>query len=161
LLVWLDASTKSWAASELGRQGARTFMGGHLVLRLQTNSGIAFGIFQPHLHAEKAHWLVMYKSAMAAGLGLLLAWRVLGREREWIVPLGLCALLGGTVGNLLDRARTKAVTDFIDVRLGGVRWPAFNLADLFLACGLVLCVAGLVVAIRRPRAGDAAAAPPR
>jgi signal peptidase II len=160
--VWLDAETKSWAASELGRRGARSLVDGHLVLRLQTNSGIAFGIFQPHLHAEKARWLVMYKSAMAAGLIVLLAWRVLARERAWIVPLGLCALLGGTVGNLLDRARTKAVTDFIDVRFAGVRWPAFNLADLFLAVGLALCVAGLVVAIRRrQRSEDAVAAPPR
>jgi signal peptidase II len=160
--VWLDAETKSWAASELGRRGARSLVDGHLVLRLQTNSGIAFGIFQPHLHAEKARWLVMYKSAMAAGLIVLLAWRVLARERAWIVPLGLCALLGGTVGNLLDRARTKAVTDFIDVRFAGVRWPAFNLADLFLAVGLALCVAGLVIAIRRrQRSEDAVAAPPR
>jgi signal peptidase II len=156
--VWLDAETKSWAASELGRRGARTLVDGHLVLRLQTNSGIAFGIFQPHLHAEKARWLVMYKSAMAAGLVLLLAWRLLlGRGRGWMVPVGLSALLGGTVGNLLDRARTKAVTDFIDLRFAGMRWPAFNLADLFLAVGLGLCVAGLVVAIRRRGERDDAA----
>jgi signal peptidase II len=156
--VWLDAETKSWAASELGRRGGRTLVDGHLVLRLQTNSGIAFGIFQPHLHAEKARWLVMYKSAMAAGLALLLAWRLLfGQGRGALVPLGLCALLGGTVGNLLDRARTGAVTDFIDLRLAGLRWPAFNLADLFLAVGLALCVAGLVVAIRRRGKGEDAA----
>jgi signal peptidase II len=131
------------------------------VLRLQTNSGIAFGIFQEHLHPEKGRWLVMYKSAMAAGLLLLLAWRILARPGGWVVPVGLVALLGGTLGNLVDRARTKAVTDFIDLRLGGLRWPAFNLADLFLAVGLVLCVIGLVMAIRRRRgqADDAAGLP--
>jgi signal peptidase II len=166
LLVSLDAVTKSWAVSELSRRGARTVIDGHLVLRVQQNSGIAFGLFRAHLHADKGRYLVTYKAAMAGGLGLLLGWRLLRRRedsagQDWIVPLGLVALLGGTVGNLLDRARTKAVTDFIDVRFAGVRWPAFNLADVFLAVGLALCVAGLVVAVKRRRDESAAAAEAR
>jgi signal peptidase II len=150
LLVWADAATKGWAVSDLARRGARTVVDDHVVLRVQQNSGIAFGFFREHLHPEKGRWLVTYKAAMAAALVLLLAWRILRPGRPGLlVPLGLVALLGGTLGNLLDRARTKAVTDFIDIHFAGMRWPAFNLADVFLAVGLALCATGLVLAIRR------------
>jgi signal peptidase II len=150
LLAGLDVATKGWAEAELGRGGSRALLGGHLVLRLQQNSGIAFGMFRAHLHPHKVQYLVAYKSVVAGGVGALLAWHMLRRKAPGrLVPLGLTLLLGGTVGNLLDRAQTRAVTDFIDVRLGGWRWPAFNLADVFLALGVVLCAVGLVAAIRR------------
>jgi signal peptidase II len=60
------------------------------------------------------------------------------------------ALLAGAVGNLIDRVRWTAVVDFIDLTILGVlRWPAFNLADLYLAVGLALCAAALAMAAMR------------
>ena len=156
LLVWLDVATKAWATTELARRGGRTLIDGHLVLRVQQNSGIAFGILQPQLHPDKARYLVTYKAAMAGALALLLAWRCLRAPGERLAPLGLVLLLAGTLGNMIDRAAEGTVTDFIDVRLGAWRWPAFNLADAFLAAGIALCLAALLLGLRR-RGGAAGA----
>ncbi len=153
LLVWVDLATKRWAATELSHRGQQSLIDGLLVLRTQTNSGIAFGLFQPHLLPWKARFLVHYKTAMAIVLTALLAWRCLRPRPEWLAPLGLTGLLAGTVGNLVDRARNRgSVVDFIAVNAGAWRWPAFNLADLFLAVGLVLVVVALVRGLRRREA---------
>jgi lipoprotein signal peptidase len=159
LLLALDHGSKSWAAHELSGRGSRSLLGGHLVLRFQRNSGIAFGLFRAERHPKKGAYLVAYESAMVAGVALLLAVRLLRREPAGrLVTLGLVGLLAGAAGNLVDRARTATVIDFIDVRLGGGRWPAFNLADAYLAAGVGLCVVGLVAGPRRGRPAAAAGA---
>jgi signal peptidase II len=59
-------------------------------------------------------------------------------------------LLAGSAGNLRDRVMRGAVIDFMDLQPpGGATWPAFNLADLYLAAGLGLCITGLLRAHRR------------
>ena len=168
LLFAADAGSKGWAETELRRRGSRSLLDGHLVLRYQTNSGIAFGLFQAHLHPRKRVWLITYSSAVTAGLTVLLAWRLLmvrparpGQgepegegeredqgEREGQgsaragAPVGVAALilmLAGTVGNLRDRIARGAVIDFIDVEpWRGAGWPTFNLADAYLAVGVAL-----------------------
>jgi signal peptidase II len=151
LLVGADAESKSWASSDLRRRGPRAVIEGHLVWRFQLNSGIAFGLFQDSLDPRKGPLLIAYSAVMTGGLALLLGLRLLRRQRPgWLVPGGLLLLLAGTAGNLLDRIRLGAVIDFIDLTLFGVfRWPAFNLADAYLAVGVVLCATGLGVALVR------------
>jgi lipoprotein signal peptidase len=150
-----DVATKSWAESELRRRGARSLLGDRLVLRYQTNSGIAFGLWQRSLHPAKRPFLITYSALVATGLLALLGWRLLRRQGAGgaLVPLGLVALLAGTAGNLRDRIVRGAVIDFIDLQLpAGLRWPAFNLADVYLTVGLVLCTLGLLRAARDGRA---------
>ena len=69
LLFAVDVVTKNWAEADLRRRGARSHLGGHLVLRHQTNTGIAFGLFQPHLHPHKRLWLIGYGVAGQRGPG--------------------------------------------------------------------------------------------
>lgn len=165
LLLAADAGTKAWAEGELRRRGARSYLDGHLTLRYQTNSGIAFGLFQPHLHPRKRAWLITYGAAVAAGVALVLGFRTLapGPHPRRLELAGLCLLLAGAAGNLLDRIRRGAVIDFIVIDpwpsgspagsggAAGFRWPAFNLADAYLAVGLVMCAIVLVAAYRRQR----------
>jgi signal peptidase II len=145
-LLASDLATKSWAESELRRRGARSLLGGRLVLRYQTNSGIAFGLFQKSLHPYKRPFLIAYSTVVSAGLLAALVVRSLRRTGGgWVMPAGLAALLAGAVGNLRDRITRGAVIDFIDVRVwGDARWPAFNLADVYLSAGLILCGVALV-----------------
>src|SRR5262249_50096056 len=90
LLVAVDAESKSWATSDLRRRGARTVIENHLVLRFQLNSGIAFGLFTDSLDRKKGPILIAYSAVMTAGLGLLLALRLLRRAQPgWLVPGGL------------------------------------------------------------------------
>ena len=154
-----DVASKSWAESELRRRGAKSLLGGRLVLRYQTNSGIAFGLFQQSLHPYKRPFLIGYSAVVSAGLALFLTRLLLRRTgRGWLAPLGLVALLAGALGNLRDRITRGAVIDFISLQLtAGLRWPAFNLADVYLTVGVALCAVALVAA-HRSAAGDTGAA---
>ena len=147
VLFAVDVVTKNWAADDLRRRGARSYLGGHLVLRHQTNTGIAFGLFQPHLHPRKRLWLIGYGAAVSLALAGVLAWQVLRPigPGSRLTLAGLVAMLGGAAGNLLDRVKRGAVVDFIDLAPSpGWNWPAFNLADVWLVTGLVLCGVALI-----------------
>jgi signal peptidase II len=61
----------------------------------------------------------------------------------------LSLILGGAIGNLIDRVRLGAVIDFLDVHAAGYHWPAFNLADSAITCGAALLIWD---SLRRPRA---------
>jgi signal peptidase II len=68
--------------------------------------------------------------------------------------LSLALILGGAIGNVLDRIALGYVVDFLDFHIGGWHWPAFNLADSAITAGAVL----LIVDSFRPRARRAGAA---
>ena len=51
------------------------------------------------------------------------------------------AIIGGAIGDIIDRIRFRGVTDFLDFYVGSQHWPAFNMADVFVVCGVVLLIA--------------------
>ena len=97
-----------------------------------TNEGIAFGLF-PGRQAAVAVLTVVALCAIAVALAGLVA-------RNNIVAAGAGLLVGGSLGNLIDRLSRGAVTDFIDF----ARWPAFNVADIGITVGAALIVLGLL-----------------
>jgi signal peptidase II len=104
-----------------------------------TNSGIAFGLLD-----EARDGLVLVFTCVA--LALVLTWFAFDSSRPWLW-LGVGLLTGGALGNLADRIRDGAVTDFIDPPL----WPAFNLADVAITLGVaVIALAALAPAAARP-----------
>ncbi len=99
------------------------------------NTGVAFGLFAAQGVASGS-WLLT-----ALGLGALTAvciyfWRTPTKDRTLLTALAL--VVGGALGNLLDRAATGAVTDFVDLFVGLHHWPAFNVADAAISIGIVL-----------------------
>jgi signal peptidase II len=100
---------------------------GPLGLTLSHNRGVAFG-----LAGGAGVGLVLLTAVALAVIGYLFS-RNPTRPGMW-VAIGLLA--GGAVGNLADRVRGDAVTDFVDVG----SWPAFNLADVWITVGVVLLV---------------------
>jgi signal peptidase II len=145
VLLGADLGTKHWAETELRRHGTRTALGGLLVLRYQTNSGIAFGLGRAPIIHWKRHALIAYGAAVSVGLALVLGLRLRDAGATRVTVSGLIALLAGATGNLRDRITRGAVIDFLDVEPPGMpAWPAFNLADVYLAVGLVLCAVGLI-----------------
>lgn len=60
------------------------------------------------------------------------------RTRRPLLAAGLSLMVGGALGNLLDRLRFGHVTDFIDLHWGDAHWPTFNLADAAIVCGIGL-----------------------
>lgn len=83
-------------------------------------------------------------------IGVLLTW--IWRTRSAVTAVAASLIAGGALGNLLDRLRSGAVTDFIDLHWGDAHWPTFNLADAAIVCGvalLLLTVRGSDAARRR------------
>lgn len=75
--------------------------------------------------------------------GFILHWlRDLPRDARWF-PLALSLILGGAVGNVIDRVRIGAVVDFIDFHVGDWHWPAFNVADSAICVGAALLLLGM------------------
>jgi signal peptidase II len=142
LLLMVDGASKRWAAGELRARGPRTIAGGHIRLRYHENPGFAFGLGGGRRPAV----LTVTSAVMAAVLLGLLAERLL-RPRGPLLTAGLLALLAGTLGNLRDRLERGHVVDFIDY----ARWPLFNVADVCLALGISLSLAGLALTAWRPR----------
>lgn len=100
------------------------------------NRGIAFG-FLPGRH-------IAVTILVALALAVLLAYFARHRSRRLIwLPTGM--VLGGALGNVIDRVRTGSVTDFVKLPLG---WPPFNLADAAITVGVLLLVA--LMESRRP-----------
>jgi signal peptidase II len=112
---------------------------GPLDLRLVWNQGISFGLFRYDLAWTR--WaLAAFALAVAAGLAVW-AWR--GQRRLTGVAVGL--IIGGAVGNLIDRVRFGAVADFIDATRLYFPW-VFNIADSAISVGIALLIAESLLA---------------
>jgi signal peptidase II len=107
------------------------------------NRGVSFGVFNNGSEAMK--WMLTgFALAIAAGLVFWL-WRA--KDRLTAIAVGL--IIGGAVGNVIDRVRFGAVADFLDVHVGDYHWPAFNLADSAITVGVGLILLEALLGERR------------
>ena len=110
-----------------------------LDLVLAYNTGAAFSFLSTAGGWQR--WLFI--GLAVAICGFILHWlRDLPRDARWF-PLALSLILGGAVGNVIDRVRIGAVVDFIDFHVGDWHWPAFNVADSAICVGAALLVLGM------------------
>ena len=108
---------------------------GFLDLIYVRNSGIAFGLFATGSNALGVVALIVL-GLLALTMVLVYFWRTPDSNRWLLVALAF--ILGGAVGNLVDRALTGSVTDFIEVYVGRFHWPTFNAADSAITTGIVM-----------------------
>jgi signal peptidase II len=144
LVLALDAWTKSLASESLTlyRPEAITSW---LNLTLAHNYGAAFSFL-----ADAGGWQRWFFTLLAGGVTLaLLVWLFRLRKGEWLTGLSLGLIIGGAVGNLVDRIQLGYVVDFIDVHYRGSHWPAFNVADSAISCGIVLMLLDAFLLARR------------
>jgi signal peptidase II len=107
------------------------------------NRGVSFGAF--NAAGVVMPWvLTVLAVVIAAGL---LAWLWHAKGRLTAAALGL--IIGGAIGNVIDRVRVGAVADFIDLHAGGYHWPAFNLADSAITVGVGLILLEALLGERR------------
>jgi signal peptidase II len=129
----VDQATKQAAVHAIGR-GDKTNVFFGLDLTNSRNTGVAFGALQGGG--------IVVAVLIALSLALLLVYFALHAATAWLwLPVGL--ILGGALGNLVDRVRLGAVIDFIDP----VLWPAFNLADASIVVGVL----ALLYVVEGPR----------
>lgn len=98
------------------------------------NQGVSFGMFAHE--AELVRWALIAVSL--AITGFLVNW--LRKADKSLVALALGMVIGGAIGNVVDRLRFGAVADFLDFHLLGYHWPAFNVADAGIMVGVVLLI---------------------
>jgi signal peptidase II len=136
--VVLDLITKLIAEATLLRTPGIPVFGDWFQLRLVYNQGAAFG-----LHVGPYSRWIFFTIALVAVFVLTRMSRsspVGDRFRQ--LALGLVA--GGAVGNLIDRVRSpRGVVDFLDVGVGALRWPTFNVADIAVSCGAIALAVSL------------------
>jgi signal peptidase II len=97
-----------------------------------TNTGGVWGWFQNHTAIFTAVAIIV--------IIVILIYSRSRTAQSMLVKVSLGLLLGGSIGNLIDRIRFGRVTDFIDVGIGSHRWPYFNLADSSMVVGVVLLI---------------------
>ena len=129
----LDQWTKWLVEVHLPHHTTQPIIPGFLNLNHVRNTGVAFGLFASDVGGG---WLLTLLGLAALAAVSLYFWFAPTRDRSLLVALAL--VVGGAVGNLIDRVSSGAVTDFIDVYVGVHHWPSFNVADSAISIGIVL-----------------------
>ena len=133
-VVVLDQWTKWLVELHLAHHVAQPIVPNLLNLTHVRNTGVAFGLFASH--GLSASWVLTGLGLVALSAVSLYFGYASPRDRSLLVALAL--VVGGAVGNLIDRIASGAVTDFIDVYVGTHHWPSFNVADAAISIGIVL-----------------------
>lgn len=146
LVVVLDQGTK-WLAEALLEPYRAVPVMPLLNWTLMYNEGAAFSFL-----AGAGGWQRWFFIGFAALMTLVLTvWLLRLPVGDRLTALALSLIVGGAVGNLIDRVLTGRVVDFIDVYYGTWHWPAFNIADSAISIGVVLM---LILAMRKePQTG--------
>ncbi len=144
VVALLDQLSKWWVVETLFRPAGMTLTPFYTPVRITLapvfdlvmtwNRGVSFGIFN-HDNIWNSLVLSVLSLAIAAGLVVWLA-----RAERRLLALALGLVIGGAVGNVIDRVRFGAVADFLDFHVGLWHWPAFNLADSAITVGAVIIV---------------------
>lgn len=134
LWLVLDQAAKWWVLESVMQPPRIVEVTSFFNLVLAWNRGVSFSMF--YSYHDAMPWVL---SAVALGIvAFLLNWLRKTARAFPAVCLGL--VIGGAIGNVVDRVRFGAVVDFLDVHAGGWHWPAFNVADAGISVGVVLLV---------------------
>lgn len=148
LVVVLDQLSKYWISASF-HYGEVRAVTGFFNLVLTYNKGAAFSFLANAAGWQRGFFITIALIAIVV-IGMLLA----RRAADTLFCAALSLILGGAIGNVLDRIVLGHVVDFLDFHLAGWHWPAFNLADSAITVGAVLLIADSV----RPGAKHAGAA---
>ena len=133
LVVILDQATK-WLAEALLEPFRPIAIGPLLNLTLMYNEGAAFSFL-----SNAGGWQRWFFAAFALVMTIaLVIWLVRLARHEGVTAAALALVIGGAIGNLIDRLLIGRVVDFIDFYVGTWHWPAFNVADSAITLGIVL-----------------------
>ena len=136
VVVIADQATK-WSIVEWVPLYDRIPLNSFINLTHQQNTGAAFSFL-----ADAGGWQRWFFVVLATGVSIVIAvwiWRI-RVERQAVLSAGLALVLGGAVGNLIDRIRYGHVTDFIQVWFGDWAFPSFNVADAGISVGAALLI---------------------
>ena len=145
LVLLLDQATK-WLMLLVVMAPPRIIeVTGFFNLVLAWNTGVSFSAFAGSGPAGR--WILVGVAVVICGF--VLAW--MGRTQRRLLIAGFAVIVGGALGNVIDRVIHGAVVDFLDFHLAGWHWPAFNLADTAITLGVVAIIADSLFGPRHGR----------
>ena len=107
------------------------------------NKGASFGLF-----SSQSPWTQIVLGGLAVVISIvLIVWLTKAQNRWLATSLGL--VVGGALGNAIDRALYGAVADFLDFHVAGYHWPSFNVADMAITVGVIMLLLDGLIADRR------------
>jgi len=137
VITAMDQVVKRMVVNAMEMGQSIDVVGSFVRLTRTSNTGGAFGMLR-----GRGNWFIVVSIVAALAIAVLSRQIVRGGRRVERLAFGL--ILGGALGNLIDRIRLGAVIDFLDIGGSGYRWPAFNVADSAITIGVTLLAISLV-----------------
>ena len=135
-----DQLSKAWLVSILPERGDRLCVIGEYVRLVHSqNSGALFGLFRDQA--------LLFGLASIGVVGLIV-WYHGNSGRSTLSSVALGLLLGGALGNMVDRLRLGHVVDFVDIGIGDLRWYTFNVADSAISGAILLLILSALLPVR-------------
>ena len=135
LVVLVDLATKEIILHKVALYESLEVIPGFFSITHVRNTGVAFGLFAGRPDGFRVlFFLVM----TCVAIFVILFMYVKTSKKEAWVNRAFCLIVGGAIGNLVDRIRFGEVIDFLDVYIGSAHWPAFNVADSAISIGVGL-----------------------
>lgn len=149
-IVLLDQVAKLWIQAHMTLYTTQQVIPGFFNIVYVLNRGAAFGF----LNRSDIQWQTYFFFA-ATALAVLIIFHLLrmARADNKLLIIGLGGILGGAMGNLIDRIKTGEVVDFLDFYYKSYHWPAFNVADIAIFLGSLALLAAFY-RMRRPGSGN-------
>lgn len=149
LIIALDQATKTWIVHDIMAPPRWIEVTSFFNIVMVWNKGASFGLF-----STQSPWTQAILGGFAIVISIVLAvWMYRARSKWLAVALGL--VIGGALGNAIDRAIYGAVADFLDFHAYGYHWPSFNVADIAISVGVVMLLFDGLLEKRRDHRLDA------
>jgi signal peptidase II len=136
-VIILDQATKSWVTQSMRLHESIPVIPNLFSFTYIRNPGAAFGLLAGSSNAFRTVFFGVTSLFALALLGTIL---VRLPRKDWVGQVSIAGILGGAIGNLIDRLRFGEVIDFLDVYVEAYHWPAFNVADSAISVGVVCLI---------------------
>ncbi|MDL2285720.1 signal peptidase II [Desulfovibrio sp. OttesenSCG-928-F07] len=133
-VIALDQITKAVVMAKIPLNQGITVIDGYFNLVHVLNRGAAFG-FLNRSDIAWQFWLFAAFTLVAVGMVIYMLKNI--QPRQWFSISAMGCILGGAIGNFIDRVRFRHVVDFLDFHIGKNHWPAFNVADIAICYGAI------------------------
>lgn len=139
----LDQASKYWLMFSIGMIDGRTYeLTSFFNLVMVWNQGVSFGLFATG--SDSSRWFLIAVAAVI--IAALSSW--MHRSDDSFIRTALSLVMGGAIGNVVDRLTFGAVADFFDFHINNHHWPAFNVADMAICLGVALLVYDSIIRSR-------------
>ena len=134
IVIFIDQLSKWWILVKVMNPPKIIQITNYFNLVLTWNRGVSFGLFN-----DEGNWGAWIFSILALIIVTILFFWLRKAETK-LISIALGFIIGGALGNVIDRINHTAVLDFLDFYIGRIHWPAFNAADSFITLGAVILI---------------------